>query len=137
MNILEAMTALNAGKKIRLRSWPNGVYLYLKYGQIFGENDKPDFDTISINNRTLLEEWEEYKEPILTNEEKEYLSAVIKPFRNHVKSIEKIKSIITVKLEYLNINMVADGITLPYFNKGAMYKRMEVDKEYTLEELGL
>ena len=27
--------------------------------------------------------------------------------------------------------------TLPYFKKGTMYKGMEVDKEYSLEELGL
>ena len=28
-------------------------------------------------------------------------------------------------------------ITLPVFKEGAMYKSMKLDKEYTLEELGL
>lgn len=30
-----------------------------------------------------------------------------------------------------------DYCSLPWFRKGTMYKGMETDKEYTLEELGL
>ena len=80
--------------------------------------------------------------PILTDKEKEYLSAVIKPFRDKVISIANYyeESIdnnfieIEVKQNYCNENQY---ISFPYFKKGTMYKGMEDYKKYTLEELRL
>lgn len=80
--------------------------------------------------------------PILDEREKEYISAVINPFRNRIKHIEK-KSLKDESYEYVAIcyyeNITDDMCMLyfPMFEKGTMYKRMEVDKKYTLEELGL
>ena len=81
-------------------------------------------------------------EPILNEKEKEYLSAVIKPFRDKVISITNYyeESIdnnfieIEVKQNYCNENQY---VSLPYFKKGKMYKGMEEYKKYTLEELEL
>lgn len=84
-------------------------------------------------------EWleEEYEPTILTDEEKAYLSAVIKPFRKDVKYIKKMDYVIRAK-EYLLIKMRdLSTAALPLFEKGTMYKGMEVNKRYTLEELGL
>ena len=80
---------------------------------------------------------EEYIPNILDDVEKAYLSAVIKPFRKDVKYIKKMDFVIRAK-EYLLIKM-RDLSTagLPLFEKETMYKGMEVDKKYTLEELGL
>ena len=39
--------------------------------------------------------------------------------------------------EFIILNLDNDGIFLPSFKKGKMYKGMELNKEYTLEELGL
>ena len=77
----------------------------------------------------------EYKEPILTEEEREYLSAVIKPFRNEVLNIKKKSNY----LAWISIVMKdQEIIKLPFFEKSSeMYKGMELGKEYTLEELGL
>ena len=82
-------------------------------------------------------EWleEEYKEPILNDVEKAYLSAVIKPFRGEVKSIKKVS--FCGEVEYLKIFFEMDLMSLPFFANGTMYKGMEVNKKYTLEELGL
>lgn len=84
-------------------------------------------------------EWllEEYKEPILDDIEKEYLSAVIKPFRKRIKSIKKAYN--SGNSAYISIAMnKGEHIFLPYFNlNSGMYKRMEIDKEYTLKDLGL
>lgn len=77
---------------------------------------------------------EEYVPDILTDKEKAYLSAVIKPFRGKVKSIKKVNF---GEDEYLKIRLKMDLMSLPFFAKGTMYKGMETDKEYTLEELGL
>lgn len=81
---------------------------------------------------------EEYKEPILDDVEKAYLSAVIKPFRKDIEYIVKFKRY-SDKKEYIYMTMKKDDdyCTLPVFEKGTMCKGMEVDKKYKLEELGL
>lgn len=76
------------------------------------------------------------EESILNEEERKYLSAVIKPFK--IEGIVKKQSDID---EYICIYVIEKYYTyvllLPYFKKGTMYKGMKLNKEYTLEELGL
>lgn len=79
---------------------------------------------------------EEYKEPILNDAEKKYLSAVIKPFRKKVMDVAKIqyrgeRQSIRIRVSYGNCAV------LPFFKNNTMYKGMEVGKYYTPEELGL
>ena len=78
---------------------------------------------------------------ILDEKEKEYLSAVIKPFRDKVISIanyyeESIDNNF-IEIEVKNYCNENQYVSLPYFKKGTMYKGMEEYKKYTLEELGL
>ena len=76
--------------------------------------------------------------PILTEEEREYLSYVIKPFRDEIEYIHKFTCPNSTK-EYL-LGFVKDigyHLELPPFIKGTMYCGIELGKEYTLEELGL
>lgn len=86
---------------------------------------------------------------ILDKEEKEYLSAVIKPFRKKFVNIkkevrtfgltkvdERLYYYLTIRIESKTHVLSDEYIDLPYF-KEDMYKGMEVDKCYTLEELGL
>lgn len=92
------------------------------------------------DNRKLTDffNWleQEYKPPILDDVEKAYLSAVIKPFRDKVRFI--MKYTFSEKNEFLAIDICKDtDIVLPNFIKGTMYKGMEADKAYTVEELGL
>lgn len=79
---------------------------------------------------------EEYVPNILDEKEKEYLAAVIKPFREKVEYVYKICLEID-KREYLEISLENGVISFPCFEKGTMYKGMELSKPYTLEELGL
>lgn len=81
----------------------------------------------------------EYKGQILDETEREYLSAVIKPFRKKVKHIVKINLFGSPEEQFIRIVIGnLDFINLPNFNKNTgMYRRMEVDKLYSLEELGL
>lgn len=84
-------------------------------------------------------EWllEEYKSPPLDEAEREYLSAVIKPFRKRIKSIKKTDY--PSNSAFISIAMDKyEHIFLPVFElNSGMYQRMEINKEYTLEELGL
>ena len=71
--------------------------------------------------------------PILNEKEKEYLSLVIKPFRDRVSSISK-----DGPLEYITISLDDDDFAiLPNFKEDTMYKGMTLGKKYTLEELEL
>lgn len=76
-------------------------------------------------------------EDILSDKEKEYLSAVIKPFKDKVKCITKEKCGDKRK-DYIQI-ILDDNETalLPCFNSGVMYRRMEYGREYMLRDLGL
>ncbi len=84
---------------------------------------------------------EEYKGSILDDKEREYLSAVIMPFKNRVVSIAKYDTQFFQDRNFICIvvlgEVVTECINLPYFKINTMYKGMETGKEYTLEELGL
>ena len=82
---------------------------------------------------------EEYKEPILDDVEKEYLSAVIKPFRKKVSYISKLEKCYPETDQFINITLInGEHICLPYFTrKSRMYIGMEKWRHYTLQELGL
>ena len=84
-------------------------------------------------------EWlnQEYKDPILDDVEREYLSAVIKPFREKIEYIRKNKSAYKDK-QFISIGFYDDDyMYFPFFENDAMYKCMELGRKYTLEELGL
>ena len=79
-------------------------------------------------------EWLLSEAQILDDAEKEYLKAVIKPFRDKVKCILKCSN----SGEWIAIKIINDTtINFPYFEKGTMYQGMELNRKYTLEELGL
>ena len=75
--------------------------------------------------------------PILSENEKEYLSYVIKPFRHRIKYFYKwtcadcdTEIIMAACKDYSHLEF-------PSFEKNAMYKGMEPNKKYTLDDLGL
>lgn len=78
---------------------------------------------------------------VLDDDEKRYLTNIIKPFRKHIITIRKIKNynyeFIEIVIYRTDEGASCEVISFPYFNKGKMYKGMEINKEYTLEELGL
>ena len=83
-----------------------------------------------------MNKYEEAKEPVLDDVEREYLSAVIKPFRKKVMDVVKVqycegKQRIRIRVSY------GDWSELPFFKNNTMYKGMKVGKYYTPEELGL
>ena len=86
----------------------------------------------------FLKRWldkEHEEESILSNAEKKYLSAVIKPFRDRVRSITKNPKM-NGKGEYIVID-IGFQMIFPDFKSNTMYKGMGLGKKYTLEELGL
>ena len=89
-------------------------------------------------SRHILTEWanSEYKEPILDNSEKRYLRGVIRPFKTMVLFIKKTCNCGGFK--WIEIAVKGNRtIVLPGFKNDEMYKGMKLEKEYTIEELGL
>ena len=79
------------------------------------------------------------KKPILDDDEREYLSNVIKPFRDKVISIYKLdtENYECIVIKYRNISGYTMTMCFPDFKKGTMYKGMEAEKGYSLNDLGL
>lgn len=91
---------------------------------------------LTIEKGQVIEK--EDKREILDEVEKEYLRAVIKPFRKKIDYISKNINILEHnKSEFIYIGLRGDSMTFPNFKKNTMYKGMMSGKEYTLEELGL
>ena len=79
------------------------------------------------------------KKEILNKEEKEYLEAVLKPFKGKI-SIICVTSNFGTSFLKVDIGLTEDCMdfmVFPNFDEGTMYKGMEIDKRYTPEELGL
>ena len=121
---------------------------------IFGKDGNHKHTSVITNNDYTIKQFEngdkvlkvlrptgyktvyETKKEILDEKEKEYLSAVIKPFKTRVDYISK-QCDSDFERQFIVIELFDDTVYLPFFNKNTMYKGMETDKEYTLKELGL
>lgn len=90
-----------------------------------------------FNDKFLDQEVEIEVPDILTKEEKEYLSNIIKPFRDEIDCIFKHKNDMTFK-SYISIKLKDKTyIHFPDLKDNKMYAKMEIDYHYTLEELDL
>lgn len=80
-----------------------------------------------------------YKERILNDTEREYLSAVLRPFGKNICTVCKksTQSYSGLSYEYLEVKLSTERWCFPKFVEGTMYKGLELGKGYTLEELGL
>lgn len=81
----------------------------------------------------------EYESEILDEVEKRYLRGVIRPFRDRVKIIRKFiysggNASIDISIDDSNTGWLIELLPFP---KNEMYKGMEDNKKYTIEELGL
>ena len=140
MNFFEAMQELEKGNKVRNADWKDAIYLYKENNEIcFSGTSIANF----LNTRDLnYGVWEIYKEPILNEEEKEYLLNIIKPFKNNVLHIVKY-TISFYDGDFIQICVksnrknVYQYINLPAFTRDSMYKNMKLCYKYSLKELGL
>lgn len=99
---------------------------------------RPWYNNKAILSDKFLDQEIDIEVPdILDETEKKYLSAVIRPFKKRVDSIMKISDPLGYEKEYIFIKLDEDSFSLPYFKTGTMYQGMELERAYTLEELGL
>lgn len=129
------------GENCRYKFTKNGLYYFneekMQWLNVFGYLE-------NILNGKL--EIIKIPKPILDETEKEYLSNVIKPFRNQVKYIEKNLGTDQYDNQYefirfylisVKVNSSDEILDFPYYKADTMYKGMELDKRYSLKDLGL
>lgn len=95
----------------------------------------------------IIKKWAKAEANILDEVEKEYLRNVLKPFlyRGYKITVTKEKYFINPRKTAFNITIRlyktefddCEFIELPLFHSSKMYTGMELNKEYTVEELGL
>lgn len=89
------------------------------------------------HNKRLFKEENLKKEHLLDKAERKYLRNLLAPFRNKVEGIELENRFEQIECVSLAIHTYNDWIYLPSFKKGEMYAKLEINREYTLEELRL
>ena len=99
------------------------------------EENCKHLNIIKVERPTGYETVFKRKEDILNEAEKEYLSGVIRPFRDEIRGIvkEKFNDKNWISIDFKN-DVCMD---FPNLDKKEDYKNMEAGKMYTLEELGL
>ena len=136
-------------EEFRIKYDNKAMYTLMEDGffEVIGRNTYLQRDIDNLLNG----EWEVVKipKPILDDKEKEYLGNIVKPFRDRIIYIAKAETVKTyspnAKVYECIYIMYKDSskkqnpfyMGFPCFKKGTMYKGMKLDKEYTLEELGL
>lgn len=116
------------------------VYKFTRTGLVVKPYDKKDwFNTTMLID--LLNGSVTIEKLILDKQEKEYLSNVIKPFKDSVFGIVKQPQYVN-DYEYISIMIKEESgdhfhMSLPCFKVGTMYKGMEPGKKYSLKDLGI
>ncbi len=140
MKFEEALKLLRAGKKVRKPEWEKGTYIYMT-SMGFLKNEKDVIATISY----IDVDWEEYREPLLNDFEKDMLDDICYYYNKFketsVERVRKIPSLTKSDTEfvrlYLNTMEIDDFLDTPHFEKGTMFKKLELGKYYKIEELEL
>lgn len=134
------------------RDMNGALFLYgrkpKKYNVVYG--DVGDDGRVSGAGCFRLEPFEElfkeitweggavrFRKDVLDEVERKYLKAVLRPFRNRVVRVTKLKfpgcSDYSLRVDLED----GDSLSFPNFPAGTMYNGMELYHEYTLEELGI
>lgn len=138
------MNKFKVGQKVKIKATGIGGRIIQVLGEDFDDGGATGLVySVELNDNKFkkmyaVHDLKEVKDRIkLTAKEKEYLSNIIKPFRDRVENVEKCDSGIEHG-EYITIRIRDDvPIELPIFEKNTLYQNMETYIEYTLEELGL
>ena len=96
-------------------------------------SDKEIMGLMASSNKKIV-----FQKEILDNEERKYLKEVIRPFRDRIDSISKTSYFLSDNCFIaISLDDGDESIFLPTFGRDEMYLGMELDREYSLEELGL
>lgn len=144
MKFEEALKLLREGKKMRRKCWASYYYIRLWDKEIrnyIGD----EIDGFSIED-VSAEDWEEWGGTLLTREEERmlhiHIDALTKVLGAVVIGVIKLPSTISSQYKECVTTWCAFSdreryMHLQFFEKGTRFIGLELNKSYTLEELGL
>ena len=136
MNGVAQLLGLVLEEEFKIEGFPD-IYKLASDGLVYWHPDLKEWIRSNLLLEVLTGKYKIIKS-ILNDKEKEYLSAVIKPFRDKVSLISKRSNdngqFISIEIEEKPHN---NTMFFPYFEEGSIYKGMEINKHYTLDELEL
>lgn len=135
MKEIAHMLGLEIGEEFRIEGYNEYKYKFDDSLMILMPDGRWCTAPIILNK--ILEGKYKIIKPILTEDEREYLSMVIKPFRDDIRFIHKSAYCNNTKEYLFGSAKDYSHLEFPSFERGTMYRGMELWKEYTLEELGL
>lgn len=96
-------------------------------------------DSVDLTCDEARLEWlfEEYKESLLTKDEKEFLKSFIDFFGCRILRIRKMRSLACSQENYLEIGFGSTLNFTPHFDKYKLFKNLEEGKDYTLKDLDI
>lgn len=137
MKEVAQLLGVELGEKFNIDINPNVLsdkYYLAKEGLFMVGDFRPMVDVL---HSLLNGEYEVVKIPILDDVERKYLANVVKPFRNRIVHFYKYPCANGEREAIAAITKDFDYLDFPSFKKGSMYKGMELEKSYTLEELNI
>ena len=111
-------------------------FYFTEYSLFAVDDDKPE---VGVLNNLLNGKYKVIKlsEPVLDKKEKEYLSYVLRPFKDEIIHIYKSPSVYEGYEEITVVMTCCKYLAFPAYEKNTMYKGMLPNKKYTLDDLGL
>lgn len=120
-----------------LKAWDYKSPVFVRINELF----EGMFESIKWEDDEPTRISDIYNPQILDDVERKYLKNVLKPFHDEVeyvvKSARHLRRDGTYDNEYLSIEFQDGNFTFPDFDSGKMYTGMELNKKYTLKELGI
>lgn len=142
MNFEEALVLLKDGKKVRRireeSDYEDVIIWFDKYHHIVeGDGTISDSTYILKLEDVFATNWEEYKEPLLTEEEKEYLRMIIKFSPGNIKLVTLGRYFGDCNYIYLWHSLDDRDNSNSHCVNKKFFKNLEGYRCYTLEELDL
>lgn len=137
MTFLEALKEAKKGKKVRNNCWIHDTFLTIKNGKIKMDNVSDEY--LSANDRSS-DKWEVIKNTILNDKEKDYIRTAVKFFNNMVIGIrleELCHNFKVLRFDIYYKEMDFKDFKYSPYIRGEMFKNLEQNRTYTLEELGI
>ncbi len=144
MTFERVLKLLKEDKKVRRTDWGNkNCYISFNLAGVLikyfwlDRNDYWDWDYYSLDKNDTEADWEEYKEPLLTKEEKEFLTTIIKMLPYRLDELV-LKHDYSVNANYLTIiGYAGDHPFGLFYVNDDYFKNLEINRTYSTKELEL
>ena len=137
MDFSKALELMKQGCKVRRREWDKGITIYIENGVLWGAGGEVSDVIPSVSSEWMIvNDWIEYKEELLTEDEKEFIGLYADYHSLMINAI-KVDERYLYFLDINTNNYIIQQCVDKFHYEETTFKKLERNKIYTLEELGL